>query len=92
MLLREILYIREEGEHVLATLGPIMRLLAAVPWIRWMLMVPASPFGAQTISNGSPAVRTWPSVGLEMASKPAVWARAEEAAARTATTENFMMK
>jgi len=70
-----------------ATLSPTWRWLLSLPSRRAMVIVPVTFSGSQTMSKVDPTVATWPSVGEEMASNPAVWALAKEVMAANKVAE-----
>jgi hypothetical protein len=61
---------------------------AVAPSKSLRVTVPETELGAQVISNTSPTFTTWPLVGTEIASKPAVWAKTEEMEAKMAAETN----
>lgn len=50
-------------------IGPGFRVTLVAPWRRVMVMVPVTPSGAQTISNGDPAGIVASKVGEDIESK-----------------------
>lgn len=73
-------------------IGPGLRVILVFPSRRVILIVPVTPAGAQIISNGTPAGRTWSRVGEVMLSKNCPKAEGARAKMAAETNEKRMMK
>lgn len=76
-----------EGDNEQASTAPFVRLLADVPSIRVIVIVPATLLGCQTMSKVEfgPDLRVTPCFGSVITSKCSVWATADETRPRRAT-------